>query len=71
METEFVNVYITKLKAMIDDLVGKVLILETRIALYEKELITTNQTVEQAQKELVDAQQKARVQKKEIKAESF
>jgi hypothetical protein len=71
METEFVNVYITKLKAMIDDLVGKVLILETRIVLYEKELIATNQMVEQTQKELADAQQKTRVQKKEIKAESF
>ena len=71
METEFVNVYITKLKAMIDDLVGKVLILETRIVLYEKELIAANQMVEQTQKELADAQQKTRVQKKEIKAESF
>ena len=71
METEFVNVYITKLKTMIDDLVGKVLILETRIVLYEKELIATNQMVEQTQKELADAQQKTRVQKKEIKAESF
>lgn len=70
METEFVNVYITKLKAMIDDLVGKVLIQETRIALFEKELSTVNQQLEQTQKELVD-QQKARVQKKEIKAESF
>jgi len=70
METEFVNVYITKLKAMIDDLIGKVLIQETRIALFEKELSTVNQQLEQTQKELVD-QQKARVQKKEIKAESF
>lgn len=53
MEAEFVNVYIGKMKEMIDDLVSRNLILDSRLSISEKkvdelnkELTATLKTIE-------------------------
>jgi predicted RNase H-like nuclease (RuvC/YqgF family) len=62
-DVEFVNVYIVKLKATIDDLLNKNIILETRLSLLEPK-------VAQYQTELATLQQKlTSKEKKEKKTE--
>lgn len=52
MDTEFVNVYITKQKNLIDDLLAKNILLETKLTLVEGSTAKLSQKVEELEKEL-------------------
>lgn len=62
-DVEFVNAYITKLKATVDDLLNKNIILETRVSLLEPKIA-------QYQTEIAELKQKISTrEKKEKKTE--
>jgi hypothetical protein len=78
MDNEFINIFIVKQKALIDELIGKTLLQEAQIGLFEsntlknkQEIETLKQTLEACQKELIELQQKTKIQKKEVKADTF
>jgi hypothetical protein len=78
MDNEFINIFIAKQKALIDELINKTLLQEAQIGLFEsntlknkQEIETLKQTLEVCQKELIELQQKTKIQKKEVKADIF
>ena len=78
MDNEFINIFIAKQKALIDELISKTLLQEAQIGLFEsntlknkQEIETLKQTLEVCQKELIELQQKTKIQKKEVKADTF
>ena len=77
MDNEFINIFIAKQKALIDELISKTLLQEAQIGLFEsntlknkQEIETLKQTLEVCQKELVELQQKTKIQKKEVKSDT-
>lgn len=46
MDTEFINLFIAKQKALIDDLQSRLLLSETKTALLEKRLEESNKKIE-------------------------
>lgn len=46
MDTEFVNLFISKQRALIDDLQSRLLLSETKLALVESKLEQANKTLE-------------------------
>lgn len=77
MDNQFINIFIAKQKALIDELIGKTLLQEAQIGLFEsntlnnkQEIETLKQTLEVCQKELVELQQKTKIQKKEGKIDT-
>ena len=77
MDNQFINIFIAKQKALIDELISKTLLQEAQIGLFEsntlnnkQEIETLKQTLEVCQKELVELQQKTKIQKKEVKIDT-
>ena len=77
MDNQFINIFIAKQKALIDELISKTLLQEAQIGLFEsntlnnkQEIETLKQTLEVCQKELVELQQKTKIQKKEGKIDT-
>ena len=54
MDTEFINLYIAKQKALIDDLQSRLLLSETKAQLLESKLSEANKKVEQIEKKTQD-----------------
>lgn len=48
MDTEFINVYLQKQKSLIDDLLGKNLLLEVKLTIMERQIAELTSKVEQA-----------------------
>lgn len=46
MDTEFINLFISKQRALIDDLQSRLLLSETKLALVESKLEQANKTLE-------------------------
>jgi hypothetical protein len=60
MDTEFINLYIAKQKALIDDLQSRLLLSETKLQLVEGKLGEANKIVESHR---IDQMQKKQVRK--------
>jgi hypothetical protein len=45
MDTEFINLFISKQKALIDDLQSRLLLSETKLSLVESKLDSANKTI--------------------------
>ena len=76
MDNEFVNLYITKMKAMVDDLIGqklladtKIGILETHISKLENQMQATQFALDQQLKEFETAISKVKKKEKAISSE--
>lgn len=46
MDTEFINMFISKQRALIDDLQSRLLLAETKLAIVDQKLVEANQTIE-------------------------
>lgn len=76
MDNEFVNLYITKMKAMVDDLIGqklladtKIGILETHISKLENQMQATQLALEEQMKEFETAISKVKKKEKVVLSE--
>jgi hypothetical protein len=76
MDNEFVNLYITKMKAMVDDLIGqklladtKIAILETHISKLENQMQATQFALDQQLKEFETAISKVKKKEKVVLSE--
>lgn len=76
MDNEFVNLYITKMKAMVDDLIGqklladtKIGILETHISKLENQMQATQLALEEQMKEFETAISKIKKKEKVVLSE--
>jgi hypothetical protein len=76
MDNEFVNLYITKMKAMVDDLIGqklladtKIGILETHISKLENQMQATQFALDQQLKEFETAISKVKKKEKVVLSE--
>ena len=76
MDNEFVNLYITKMKAMVDDLIGqklladtKIAILETHISKLEAQMQATQLALEEQMKQFETAIYKVKKKEKVVLSE--
>lgn len=57
-DVDFVNAYITKLKATVDDLMSKNIILETRLSLAEQKIQADTQLINTLQQKVTKKEKK-------------
>jgi hypothetical protein len=57
-DVDFVNAYIAKLKATVDDLMNKNIILETRLSLAEQKIQTDTQLINTLQQKVTKKEKK-------------